>query len=173
MCACACALELCHSPDMRLCLRMASLIRSYVTSSVQLTSAFLVMLGRVPRENAKSVTGDRNAYMDSAIHLLEQPGTFPEPTDALVLVDVFVGLHGAIVATGHAVQVHLGLEPNLDHVCGLCKRHGHGACGAACQDADQHAGVCRREGRKGGTEPGASAKQHQLSAFFWKEFMIY
>ncbi len=39
-----------HSPDIRLCLRMASLIRSYVTSSVQLTSAFLVMLGSVPEE---------------------------------------------------------------------------------------------------------------------------
>lgn len=39
-----------HSPDNRLCLRMASLIRSYVTSSVQLTKAFLVMLGSVPEE---------------------------------------------------------------------------------------------------------------------------
>lgn len=132
---------------MRLCLRMASLIRSYVTSSVQLTSAFLVMLGRVPTENTKSVTGTGNTRTHSAVHPLEHPGTFPEPADALVLVDVFVGLHGAAVATGHTVQVHLGLEPNLDHVCGLCKGHGHGARGAACQDADQHAGVCGREGQ--------------------------
>lgn len=45
---CAFVLEQRRSPDRRLCLRMASLIRSYVTSSVQFTSAFLVMLGRVP-----------------------------------------------------------------------------------------------------------------------------
>lgn len=43
-----CVLEQRRSPDSRLCLRMASLIRSYVTSSVQFTSAFLVMLGSVP-----------------------------------------------------------------------------------------------------------------------------
>lgn len=45
--------ELDHLPDIRLCPMMASLIRSYVTSSVQFTSAFLVMLGNVPKENNK------------------------------------------------------------------------------------------------------------------------
>lgn len=39
------------SPDNSLCLRMASFIRSYVTSSVQFTRAFLVMLGNVPEGN--------------------------------------------------------------------------------------------------------------------------
>lgn len=43
----------CVTPDMSLCLRMASLIMSYVTSSVQLTSAFLVMLGSVPAETRR------------------------------------------------------------------------------------------------------------------------
>ena len=41
------------SPDISLCFRMASLIRSYVTSSVQFTKAFLVMLGNVPEEARK------------------------------------------------------------------------------------------------------------------------
>lgn len=62
-CVCLCVFEYgsdtcvsTPSPDIRLCLRMASLIRSYVTSSVQLTSAFLVMLGSVPEEARKEQT---------------------------------------------------------------------------------------------------------------------
>lgn len=68
-------------------------------------------------------------------------GTFPESPETLVLVDVFVGLHGAVVATRHAVQVHLRLEPNLHHVCGLREGHRHGARGAASQDPYQDVGV--------------------------------
>lgn len=74
-------------------------------------------------------------------------GTFPESTDALILEDVFVGLHGAAVATGDPVQVHLGLESNLDHIGGLCKGHCHGACSAASQDTYQYTGVWRRKDR--------------------------
>lgn len=60
--------------------------------------------------------------------------TFPEAADALVLEDVSVGLHGTAVPTGHPVQVHLGLESNLHHICGLSEGHGHGPRGAASQD---------------------------------------
>lgn len=69
--------------------------------------------------------------------------TFPEAAEALQLVYLFVGLHGAAVAPSHAAQVHLGLESNLHHVSGLRKGHGHGTRGAAGQDADQNARVCR------------------------------
>lgn len=71
--------------------------------------------------------------------------TFPEAAEALQLVYLFVGLHGAVIAPSHAAQVHLGLESNLHHVCGLCEGHGHGTRGAASQDADQNVWVCRRE----------------------------
>lgn len=71
--------------------------------------------------------------------------TFPESTKAFILVDVFVGLHGAAVATGYTVQVHLGLESNLDHICGLCKGHCHGTRSAAGQDTNQHTRVWRRK----------------------------
>lgn len=71
--------------------------------------------------------------------------TFPEAAEALQLVYLFVGLHGAAVAPSHAAQVHLGLESNFHHVGGLCEGHGHGTRGAAGQDADQNARVCRGE----------------------------
>lgn len=61
-------------------------------------------------------------------------GTFPETPKTLILVDVFVGLHGAAVAARHAVEVHLRLKANLDHICGLCEGHRHGTGGAASQD---------------------------------------
>ena len=56
VCVCVCQMHMRERsllPDIRSCLRMASLIRSYVTSSVQLTSAFLVMLGKVPDKSQK------------------------------------------------------------------------------------------------------------------------
>lgn len=72
-------------------------------------------------------------------------GTFPQATEALQLVYLFVGRHGAVVAPSHAAQVHLGLESNLHHVSGLRKGHGHGTRGAASQDADQNVRVYRWE----------------------------
>lgn len=74
-------------------------------------------------------------------------GTFPESTKALVLEDVSVGLHGAGVATGHTVQVHLGLESNLDHICGLCKGHCHGTRSTASQDTNEHISIWKRKHR--------------------------
>lgn len=71
--------------------------------------------------------------------------TFPEAAEALQLVYLPVGLHGAAVAPSNAAQVHLGLESNLHHVSGLCKGHGHGTRSAAGQNADQNARVCRGE----------------------------
>lgn len=67
--------------------------------------------------------------------------TFPESTQALILEDEFVGLHGAVVASSHAIQVHLGLESNLDHIGGLCEGHCHGTCGASGQDTNQYTRV--------------------------------
>lgn len=111
---------------------------------MQLTSAFLVMLGSVPglKKNPEDNRHPRACvFGQSRRERRSRPGTFPESPKALVLVDVFVGLHGAVVAARHAVQVHLRLEPNLDHVGGLCEGHGHGAGGAAGQDTYQHAGI--------------------------------
>ena len=71
--------------------------------------------------------------------------TFPEPSEALVHEDVFVGLHGAVVAPSHPAQVHLGLEADLHHVGGLGQRHRHGAGGAASQDADHNACIWQGE----------------------------
>lgn len=75
--------------------------------------------------------------------------TFPEAAEALQLVYLFVGLHGAVVAPSYAAQVHLGLESNLHHVCGLGEGHGHGTRGAARQDADQNVWVCRGKNSTG------------------------
>lgn len=75
--------------------------------------------------------------------------TFPEPADALVVENVFVGLHGARVATSHPGQVDLGLEADLHHVSGLGERHSHGPCGAAGQDTDTNICSWDRTGAEG------------------------
>lgn len=63
--------------------------------------------------------------------------------------NVFVGLHGARVATSHPGQVDLGLEADLHHVRGLGERHSHGPCGAAGQDTDTNICSWDRTGAEG------------------------
>lgn len=63
--------------------------------------------------------------------------------------NVFVGLHGARVATSHPGQVDLSLEADLHHVRGLGERHSHGPCGAAGQDTDTNICSWDRTGAEG------------------------
>lgn len=97
------------------------------------------------RETDTLIITDKGCYglsfLNNGQH--SKGGTFPEPTQALVLEDVSVSLHGAAVAAGHSIQIHLGLESNLDHIGGLRKGHRHGTCGAASQDTYQYTRVWR------------------------------
>lgn len=73
--------------------------------------------------------------------------TFPQPPEPLQLEDLAVCLHGAVVAAGHPLQILLGLEAHLHHVCGLGNGHCHGPRSATSQDTDANIGIWCQEWR--------------------------
>lgn len=76
--------------------------------------------------------------------------TFPQSPESLELEDLAVCLHCAIIASGNSLQVLLGLEADLHHICGLGKGHSHGPSRTTSQDTNANIGIwCWSSGKSG------------------------